>query len=292
MKRHIRASRKDDLIREQQQWKMRHDARQVLYNEQEGRYDKARWDWKDSVVDLIKKQFSSYISKLPYLEINVDDGWHRTEVRFKYADYLGSDDRADVSLRWSYTIYLTENGQIEKETNSWSGFEAVTPAQIDDLMNSANFLKAIVDFDWEPLLNEAKASVPKYSQYVGIRNPNSDPDYSDPGYDKMIKEAEIEDALNSGMWIKIDSDWGTGRWVYIISETPKFYTYTSIGDWDITHATPENSNIESLKSHITDPKNASSYYVDKIKKDKLRFKNPIETKTPEELIAMIGTAAR
>ena len=291
MKRHIRASRKDDLIREQQQWKMRHDARQVLYNEQEGRYDKARWDWKDYVVDLIKKQFSSYIDKLPYLEINVDDGWRRTEVRFKYADYLGKSDRANVSLRWSYTIYLTENGQIEKETNSWSGFEAVTPEQVDDLMNSANFLKAIVDFDWAPLLNEAKASVPKYSQYVGIRNPNSDPDYRDPGYDKMIKEAEIEDALDSDMWIKIDSDWGTGRWVYIISETPKFYTYTSIGDREITHATPENSNIESLKSHITDPKNVSSYYVDRIKKDKLRFTNPIETKTPEELIAMIGTAA-
>lgn len=291
MKRHIRASRKDDLIREQQQWKMRHDARQVLYDEQEGRYDKAKWDWKDSVANLVRSTFSSYINKLPDLDIRVDNYYYGSggiEIRMQY-EHLFNES---FSLNWSYDIAMNNKGDIKKETSSWSGFNAVTPVQIDDLMNSANFLKAIVDFDWAPLLNEAKASVPKYSQYVGIRNPNSDPDYKDPGYDKMIKEAEIEDALNSDMWIKIDSDWGTGRWVYIISETPKFYTYTSIGDWDITHATPENSNIESLRAHITDPKNASSYYIDRIKKDKLRFKNPIETKTPEELIAMIGTAVR
>lgn len=291
MKRHIRASRKDDLIREQQQWKMRHDARQVLYDEQEGRYDKARWDWEDSVANLVRSTFSSYINKLPDLDIQVNNyyyGSNGIEISMKY-EHLFNES---FSLNWSYNIAMTDKGDIKKETSSWSGFNAVTSEQIEDLMNSANFLKAVVDFDWAPLLKEAKASVPKYSQYVGIRDPRYDDDYRDPGYDKMIKEAEIEDALDSGMWIKIDSDWGTGRWVYIISETPKFYTYTSIGNREITHATPENSNIESLKSHITDPKNASSYYVDRIKKDKLRFTNPIETKTPEELIAMIGTAVR
>ena len=292
MKRQIRASRKDDLIREQQQWKMRHDARQVLYNEQEGRYDKARWDWKDSVVDLIKKQFSSYISKLPYLEINVDDGWRRTEVRFKYADYLGSDDRANVSLRWSYTIYLTENGQIEKETNSWSGFEAVTPEQIDDLMNSANFLKAIVDFDWAPLLNEAKASVPKYSQYVGVRDPNHDPDYKDPGYDKMIKEAELDEALNSDMWIKAQGSFGYDKWVYIVSQTPKFYNIISLDDYQITHATESNSNLAQLNSMISNPKDASPYYLNRIKKDALKVTTPVETISPRDLVARIGTAVR
>lgn len=290
----IRASKKDDLIREKNEWQMKHDARKQLYRDQEGRYDEAVWNWKDTVAALVKKEFSSYISKLPNLEISTDIRWGGgIELRFRYADgWLSHEDRERISLRWDYSITLTDKGEITKETNSWSGFNAANSAQVDDLLNSANFLKAIVDYDWVPLLEEAKSSRPRYSQYVGINDPDRDPEYKDPGYDRMIKEAEVEDALSGGNWIKIDSDWGSGRWVYIISETPKFYTYTSVGDWEVTHATPSNTNIDTLTSHITDPKNVSSYYIDRIKKDKFRFTNPIQTKTPEELAAMIGSAVQ
>lgn len=292
MKISVKANKADDLRREKQQWQMKYDARKQLYEDQEANYRTAEWNWQDNIVNLIKQQFSSYIEKLPFLDINVDYGWRNIEVRFKYADWIGRDDRDKVSLRWSYDISLSEEGDVKKETNSWSGFEAVTPQQVDDLMNSANFLKAIVDFDWAPLLNEAKETRPKYSQYIGIRDPRSDDNFRDPGYDKMIKEAELEELLNSGKWIKINSDWGSGRWAYIISETPKFYTYTTLGDYEITHATPENTNMEQLISHITDPENTSQYYTDRIKKDKLKVANPIETKTSEELVAMIGTAVQ
>ena len=294
MKKFVRASKKDDLLKEKAEWQMKYDARKTLYRGQEGRYDQAMWDWKDAIVNLVKKQFKSYIDKLPYLEIFADTSFRGgVEVSFRYADgWLSDEDRDRISLRWDYRVSLTDKGDVVKETNSWSGFKAASAEQVDDLINSANFLKAIVEFDWAPLLAEAKSEKPEYSKYVAIRDPRYDPDYADPGYDKMIKEAELDEIMNSGKWIKVDSGWGTGRWVYIISETPKFYTYTSIGDWDITHATPENSNIESLTSHITDPKNSSPYYVDRIKKDKLKFKNPLETKTPEELVAMIGTAVR
>ena len=292
MKRYVKSSRKDDLIREKAEWQKKYDARKQLYDDQERNYDEARWNWEDSIRDLVNKQFKSYIDKLPGLKINVDR-WYgdSIEVNIQYEDRWG-EDRANKSLFWDYDIRLTSKGEIDRESNSWSGFQAVTPEQVDDLLNSANFLKAIVEFDWAPLLQEAMNSRPKYSQYIGIKDPNYDPEYKDPGYDKMIKEAEIEDVLGGGNWVKIDSDWGSGRWVYIISETPKFYTYTSVGDWEVTHATPDNTNIDTLTSHITDPKNVSSYYVDRIKKDKLRFTNPIQTKTPQELAAMIGSAVQ
>lgn len=290
MRRNIRASRKDDLIREKQQWQMKYDARKQLYDDQESKYNQAEWDWRDAVSSTIKSTFATYIDKLPDLAITVDPYYrmHGMSVRFKYEHLF--DER--FSLNWDYSIMLGDDGEIKKESSSWSGFNATTTEQLDDLMNSVNFLKAIVDYDWATLLNEAKNSKPKYGQYVGIRDPRYDDNYKDPGYDKMIKEAELEELLSSGKWIKINSDWGSGRWAYIISETPKFYTYTTLGNYEITHATPENTNMEQLISHITNPENTSPYYVDRIKKDKLKVASPIETKTPDELVAMIGTAVQ
>lgn len=283
----IRASKVDDLRKEKQQWQMRHDARKQLYNDQEGQFSQARWDWQDNIADLVRKTFKSYIDKLPYLEINVDYSWRQIEVRFRYADYHGRDAE-NVSLRWSYDISLTESGQVKRETNSWSGFDAVTPEQVEDLMNSANFLKAIVDYDWAPLLQEAKNSMPKPSQYIAVRDPDRDDEYRDPGYDRMIREAEIEEAITSGKWFKTIGNFGYDRWSYIVSQTPKFYEITSISEYDITHANDTNAN--NIIRHITDPANSSPYYIDRVKKDKVKFTNPIETKTSDELVQMVGQA--
>lgn len=268
----VRASKADDLRREKQQWQMKYDARKQLYKDQHARYNAARWDWKDNLVDLIKKQFSSYIEKLPYLEIFADDGWRNIEIRFKYADYVGREERDKVSLRWSYDITLSEAGEVKRETNSWSGFEAVNPEQIDDLMNSANFLKAIVDYDWAPLLQKAKEEAPNVEQYVGIRNPDWDDEYKDPGYDNMIKEAELEDTVGKDIWIKGDEG---KTWYKIVSATPKFYNIAKVSTWDM-----RNSPEYALQR-------IAQQYPWRVKKDNIPFDQPIETISQEDLIAKI-----
>lgn len=268
----VRASKADDLRKEKQQWQMKYDARKQLYEDQEANYRHAEWNWQDNIVNLIKQQFSSYIEKLPYLDINVDYRWREVEVSFKYADWLSKEDRENVSLRWSYSISLSEEGDVKKETNSWSGFDAVTPQQVDDLMNSANFLKAIVDFDWAPLLQEAKESKPKYSQYIGIRDPRSDDDFRDPGYDRMIREAELEDAVGKDIWIKGDN----GRtWYKIVSATPKFYNIAKVSTWDM------RNSPEYALQRIADQ------YPWRVKKDNIPFDRPIETISQDDLIAQI-----
>jgi len=272
MKKYIVSSRKDDLIKEKQQWQMKYDARKQLYRDQERKYDEARWAWNDNIVALIKKEFSSYIDKLPYLEIFADYGWKRVEIRFKYADYLSADEREDVCLRWSYEIRLNENGELKRESNSWSGFDATTSAQLDDLMNSANFLKAIVDYDWAPLLKEAKESYPDYNKYIGIKDPSYDPDYKDPGYDKMIREAELEEAVGKDIWIQGDNG---KTWYKIVSETPKFYNIAKINTWDM-RSSPEYA-IQRIQRQ-------SPW---RVKKDNVNFDRPITTISQEDLIARI-----
>ena len=272
MRINVKANKADDLRKEKQQWQMRYDARKQLYEDQEANYRHAEWNWQDNIVNLIKQQFSSYIEKLPFLDITVDYGWRNIEVRFKYADWINKEDRDKVSLRWSYEISLSEEGEVKRETNSWSGFEAVTPQQVDDLMNSANFLKAIVDFDWAPLLNEAKETRPKYSQYIGIRDPRNDDNFRDPGYDKMIREAELEESIGKDIWIRGDK----GRsWYKIISATPKFYNIAKVDDWTI------RNSPDYAVSRITNP------YPSRSLKNSIPFDMPIQTISQEDLIAQI-----
>ena len=286
MKRYIRSSRKDDLLKEKAAWQMKYDARKQLYKDQEQNYHNARWDWIDNLVNIVTNQFKAYIDKLPGLIITADRSWGNVEIHFNYED---RSPRENKSLLWSYEIQLTESGEIKKESNSWSGFQAVTSTQIDDLMNSANLLKAIVEFDWAPVLEEAKKTQPKYSNYIGIRDPNYDPDYKDPGYDKMIKEAEVDEAINSGKWIKAyEGPWNNGSvWYFVFSQTPKFYDVAKFAltnlRWALTHEGPSS---EQLLEEVRNPQTISKYSRDRIKKANLNLANPIETKTGEELIQL------
>lgn len=291
MKRYIRSSRKDDLLKQKAEWQMKFDARNQVYKDQERNYHNARWDWIDNLTSLVTKQFQSYIDKLPGLVITADRSWGDVEIRFNYEDH-GRDDRERKSLLWDYYVKLNEKGEIKKESNSWSGFQAVTSAQIDDLMNSANLLKAIVNFDWAPLLEKAQQEMPKSKNYIGITDPHYDPDYKDPGYDKMIREAEIEDALESGKWIKGTSNYGSATWFYIVSQTPKFYNIVTVREGDIRRTAPDSPYYEELANRIRDPKNASPYWIERVKKDNIGFARPIETKTSDELLQLAGVAAQ
>ena len=271
MKKYLRASKRDDLLKEKAAWQSKHDARKQLYRDQYQNYRNARYEWSDNLVDLIKSQFSSYLAKLPDLRITVDAGWGRIEIRFNYEDRRSNEN---ISLRWDYRITLEESGEIQKESNSWSGFNATTSEQVDDLMNSANFLRALVNFDWKDILNKAKAEQPQYEKYVGVKDPDYDPDYKDPGYDKMIKDATLDEVIGKDIWVKgSDGD----VWYKILSATPAFYTYAKIDKWTIRNG-PDYA--------IRRIENAADY-SEKCRKDKLYVKTPVETITQDELIASV-----
>lgn len=273
MKKYISASKRDDLLKEKAAWKFKYDARKQLHDDQIRNYRKATYDWSERIVNLVKSQFSSYISKLPNLRVSAESGWNSIQISFNYEDR----NNANISLRWSYTITLKESGEVARESNSWSGFDATTPEQIDDLMNSVSFLKAIVDFDWAPILNKANEEEPKYQQYVGVRDPDYDPDYKDPGYDKMIKEATLDEIVGKDIWVK-GKDYQP-VWYKLISATPAFYTYVEMKESTISYS-PEYA-LEKVKSD-------NKYDYRKIRKEKMYVTTPVETITQDEFIKKIN----
>lgn len=274
MKKYIKSATKEELIQQKNAWKAKFDARDRVYQDQNRNFRQATWSWEDRITSLLKSTFSSYIDKLPYLDITVKNWFDDIEIKFNYADHLGGREDENVSLRWSYEIKLSESGEVKTETNSWSGVKATTVAQIDDLMNSANLLRALVEFDWAPLLREARDDSPKYSNYVGIRDPRYDDNYKDPGYDKMIREAEIADIVGKDIWAK-SNDKRYPSWYKIISETPAFYTYISVGEATII------GNPKYAMERI-DPE-SQRYYAERVKKSNIGFAYPMETLTQDEM---------
>lgn len=271
MKKYVKSATKEELIQQKNAWKAKFDARDMVYQDQQRNFRKATWSWEDRITSLLKSKFSSYIEKLPSLEITVKNWFEEIEINFNYADHLGGRSDENVSLRWNYEIKLTESGDVKTETNSWSGVKATTVAQIDDLMNSANLLRALVEFDWAPLLQEAKNDAPQYHNYVGIRDPRYDDNYKDPGYDKMIKDAEIEESIGKDIWIK-GYEGREEVWYKIISQTPAYYNFIKLIGWSL------RNNPEYCINKLHD-----NSYSERAKKGSLRFTSPIETLTGEEM---------
>ena len=275
---------RNEILKKKAEWEEKYKARKAQYDEQDTAFKTAQYDWSDNLEKLIREQFNSYIDKLPGLIIEVSPwGGLRREVSVRIR-YEERNNRDDISLRWDYKIELSIDGEVIKESNSWSGFQAVTPEQVDDLINSANFLKAIVDFDWAPLLQEAKDAKPEYDDYMTIKNPDYDPEYKDPGFDKQLEEYDINNIIGKDLWIKAKytlagySHSSTG-YVQIVGDTPKYYKVKAIDEYYLT------SGVNAYVNNIIDAKDD---YVSKVSKDKIHFNKPLEIITTDDLRDMIS----
>lgn len=154
--------RRREIDQQAQKYDTERDARNNEYGVQKDTYR--------NVVRGIKEGVKSNLEKiLPYsdlLDINVSQEYNYND---DFKSYLGikiSYDlhkTADQSLAWDYSVGLDRNGNIKKESGSWSGLNAVTKEQLDDLEKSIEILKKLNDIDWEPIL---KTNIPNMHDYI------------------------------------------------------------------------------------------------------------------------------
>ena len=254
-----------ELRKAQQAWKVKFDARDAEYQTQRNAYEEAVSVWTISLEELVKDQLSEYFEKMPTLYMSAEARYKRIDVNFRY-------EERDNALRWSYSISCFDDGTVEKTSNSWSGIEVVTIEQAEDLLNSANLLKAIVSLDWQVLFAEARSVRPTTGEYITVEDPRYDKEYRDPGYDKLIEEAEkrkiTSDIIGKDIWVVVKdyrseyaNNWRgyTLRWTKIVSQTPKFYI---------------------LKRYI------DGTWTERVSKDKIEFYRPLEFVSEEEYKAM------
>lgn len=261
----ITCSKRDDLMR------ARYDY-DTLTNQYKKKVDegenKARFA-TDEVAAHIEDEIRSQIGSTS-LAIDIDvrtdwdfingeehTGWKVTIQAHEHDKHTNDN----AALAWNWSAKLGPEGDVKKESGSWSGLQAITPEQIDDLEESVRILRELNNMDWSVILNKA---IPRYSDYIDkeAQSRLHDLKQNRPDFDRQILEADIEDAIESGAWIKLkgrpETDYYRGArvgdyWCKIDSMTPRFVKCHIAYGEDLTHETDERIGKDKLFSYIVKP---------------------------------------
>jgi len=216
----ITASRRDDIERRRAEY----DAETAKYNAivEEGKenYRQASRAQRSA----IEKEVSELIgaTSLP-LEIRADEtyvkggkgfqmGW---KVLVRANESTKFDD--NTALAWSWEVELDADGNLLKDSSSWSGLKACTPAQIADLEESVRVIKLLNDIDWNTVLDKA---VLDYEDFLDKEASAklADRKAARPDFEKEILNDELEDMLGGNVAIKLRKNDNWRGSVYILPE--------------------------------------------------------------------------
>ena len=230
----ITCSKRDDLMRARYDYDTLTDQYDQRVREGE---NKARFAI-DEAAAYIEDEIRRDIGSTPLnIRIDVRTDWSYDNGRDVYTWRVKIEAHEDdkysndnVSLAWHWGASLDGDGNVVKESGSWSGLQAVTPEQIDDLEESIRILKLLNSMDWKAILGKA---IPDRSNYIDKEAQSElyDRNHNRPDFERQLLEADVEDAIESGAWIKLHGRPGTDYyreasrgdyWCKIDSMTPKF----------------------------------------------------------------------
>lgn len=187
----VAASRRDDIIRRRDEYDRKKANNEAIQRKQ---YDAYAYDQSRvfaGVEDAIRTQLGD---KLGELNINVDSRFGAL-LSVKIGNDLGGPRRdPNAALTWSWEATLKKDGTVDKESSSWSGLEAVTMEQVQDLKRSVEQLEIINSMDWKQLLD---VSLPNWEDYI------DDSQLEDlgprPDFDTELMEADLEDGIGQNV---------------------------------------------------------------------------------------------
>lgn len=209
----ITARKRDDILRDKAAYEAAKAKRHAEYNKQQEAYAEARYRVMSDIKSAIESELGNHVDEVR-IDIQV---WNNIEVKVDNGD----NPFGPSALSWNWSVKLNSDGNVVKDSGSWSGLSAVTPEQIQDLRNTADILEILNSIDWRTLLN---TKVPSYEDYITMK----DPSFETPerNYDAELKEADIEDIIgdeNAAVFVGTalpDYFRGT-EYVVLTKETPK-----------------------------------------------------------------------
>lgn len=231
----ITSDRKSDLLRRKAEYDARVDAYNADKKAREIAYRNAEADVLEPIQDAILQKLSKY----NFLNFNVEAS-HQTAYSDDYRGHRGyvgirircNEYAKDTALSWNINIKLDFDGNILKESSSWSGMNATTSENIAELRQTVDALEEINNMDWAPILN---AALPDWSDYNegGLERPEPQ------NFDQEILEAELEDLIGTNKAILING-WGENyRGSYfakMIGQTPRQWKLIPIPAYYVRYA--------------------------------------------------------
>lgn len=274
----ITAGRRDDIIRQRDEY----DAR---LSELENQYNEDTEAWRNASrmqEDALEAQVLNSIGRTNLdLSVRVSTDYTKVDGEYGYVyrfEVANGERNYDRPFRWSWSIRLDDNGEVLKESSSWSGLKATTTEDLDEIEESVRVLRILNTMDWDELLHTSMPNVEDYESRPGLYSEYNDMRRNRPNFDRDIKDAEIEDSIGKDVWLKMsgrpetDYFYGNKRstfWVKLLSASPKFVNAVIVRD--------EGNTRFFLKEN---------WNKERISKDKLYpyIVTPVETKTDDELV--------
>ena len=226
----ITATRREDLLRERDDYDNKTQAIQKKVDEGEERYENEIY----SIAKTIEKNLSEMIGPSTIdLQIKVDP-WGKygenafgVEVTGNYRDIFNKSK----ALSWRWEAYINK-GEVVKESSSYSGLQAITAEQIADLEESLRIFKILNNIDWDAILKTPK---PGYGDFVSKddRSALRDRKANRPKFEDELATLDLEDFVGSDTAIKLqDDNYYRDPYILLTGLTDKFAKgYVVPGSW-------------------------------------------------------------
>ena len=240
----------DEIRADKQAWLDRKARNKQKSDDAYKAYRTAQLNQFQPIKDYIEKLLSKY--NLLDINVYVDRNWgDAIEVRVQCAENSRSEA---TSLRWDYKATLMSNGELKKETGSWSGLQACTIDQIENLKQCVGALEDLNNIDWKSLLSVTPIN---WDDYYNYEKEDETPEYD---YDTELKLELLRDILGQDKAIefvhpKLEQLFWTWRlntyFLKVTKLTPKnvkglIYVKEKDGSLRNTSAYEENFSLDKL----------------------------------------------
>lgn len=223
----ITCNRRDDILKRKQEYESDRAKRQAKYDEE---YNA----WKDEYYGRRQSLEKAAIQAIgnTTLDLTIDvSASFGTGYRIRVSDEDNKFDE-DKALSWTWEVSLDKNGDVKKESSSWSGMNAVSAANLSNLKEIVRVLEILNNIDFKTMLN--RVTPPNSDDYITMPNPKYE---TAPDFDRELMEADVEDCIGTrkgilGTYSKI---YRGDVYHFIMKQTPSSYTV-----WDIPAYYVEN----------------------------------------------------
>ena len=216
--------RRREIDQQAQKYNVERDAKKNEYDAQMGNYRRVVMDIEDNVrsnleqvlpysdlIDIRVSRDYNWSSGAPYLSVKISYDLNKTK---------------NQSLAWSYYVGLDKDDNVKKESGSWSGLNAVTQEQLDDLEKSIEILKKLNIIDWESIV---KTDVPSVKDYVTTKT-LPEKDFTFEQFNADLEDFVGQDVIFISKYLKSENFYGS-KYGYIIKRlTNKRVEYVPIYD--------------------------------------------------------------
>lgn len=258
----ITANKRDEALRR----KAEYDARMDAYTKDRDERSRKHREADYAITGPIKESIEKDLEQFDLLNFQVDASkgynWAKrdeiapeyyVEVRIRCNDWHRGDNDA---LGWSFEVKIDKDGNVVKETGSWSGLQATTPEQINSLKQTVAAIELLNSYDWKEIILK---DFPDYEQFYegAIEQPEHQ------NMNQAITEGTLEDLIGEPAIVKIYG-WGEDfrsryYWAYMVGQTEKQWRMRLIDNYVISALQQDefeddqerNTYRESVKRVVT-----------------------------------------